>query len=483
MNNTLSGANWEPIVLRGRGPQPNLDRDWDCVPAWDIVACYEGPDAWISLPPDMMWEEKKGERRELKPVGVFWDRHIDPRFHVSYVRASRERPRFVGRTVGEALREWDILVAERDRILCAAGVAAGAPGEAVARTLANSFAANLFEKKPLCTTFPTSPRALDQAIEGLLHKSHCVGCAKAFEALADSMGFDVRTLGCGAHRVAEVRLDGGWRLVDSVGRHAHHRGLDCLFKSSFHDSYLDPMGNHGDHLTPDFRLGLLRRDNPQFHFHDGMWGGPRTLRWAASCARALYPENRRWGFKGTTEMPISRRAGGFYWPCVHESDVLPMSKLRFESVPDSVPSRGPSRDYLFFALRRGKALRDSFWLGDLGGMKGLRVTLTFAWSRGTDFSAKTGAALRFRVNGVEKSLAEWGAWPPCDGGKPMDTVKDPSGEMLACEVRVPVAALRANAVNGIALIHEADTGLQVPCVPAVLEPHLPSLGEAGGLRR
>jgi hypothetical protein len=473
---------WRAISLRGRSLQPHTDRDWACQPAWDVDALYAEPDARVSLPKEFMWEEKEGKRRELRPVGVFWNRHVDPRFRVSYAKARRDAPRFLGRSLGEAGREWDVLVAERDRILREAGLGPGAATEAVARALADSFACDLFEKKPMCPTFPEKERALDQALEGLLYRSHCVGCAKAYEALADSLGFDVRTVGCGAHRVAEVRVGKGWRLVDSVARHRKNRGLDCFFKSSFHDSYLDPRGDHGDHLTPDFRRGLLRRANPQFHFHDGTWGGPRTLRWAASCARALYPDQERWGVKGEREVPILKRAGGFYWPIVHPSDLPALEAIRRETLPDAVPSRVSTRDYLFFEFRKGQALRESAWLGDLAGCRGLRVTLSFGWSRRADFGSATGSALSLRVNGVEKTLADWGAWPPRDRGKPLPEVGDPSGEMVTCEVHLPTSVLVPHAVNWISLIHAAPTPLWVPCAPAVLEPHLPPLGEVGAAR-
>jgi len=475
-------GDWRPISLHGRSLQPATDRVWDCQPAWDVDALYDRPDATIALPEDQMWEEREGRRHKIEPVGVFWNRHVDPRFHLSYPKARREAPRFVGRTIGDATREWDLLVRERDRILRAAGIDANAPREAVARALADSFACDLFEQKPVCTTFAYEPRALNQALEGLLHRSHCVGCAMAYEALVDSLGFEVRTIGCGAHRVAEVRVGHRWHMVDSVARHRENRGLDCFFASSYHDCVLEPSGNHGEHLPPPYRRGLLRRVNPQYHFHDGMWGGPRTLRWAASCAKALYPDQDRWGVKGERETPILKRAGGFYWPSVHSSDQSAFERLRRESLPDPVSLRAPSRDYLFYALRKGEAVRESLWLGDLSDCRGIRVTLTFGWSKQTDFGPKTGAGLALRINGVERSLLEWKAWPPRDGGVALPEIAEPSGEMARCSLDLPSALFESNRVNWISLLHSAEGVVYLPCLPAILEPHLPALGSLHAAR-
>jgi hypothetical protein len=466
---------WSPITLFCPEIQAAISRTWNCQPAWDVSAVYTQPDKWLSLPPELMTREKNGAKHELKPLGVFWNRHIDRRFTIPYVHASRETPRMVSRNVGNPWKEWDIMIRERDRILQENGLTVKSHSRAVARALADSFACDNFEKKGHCPSYPDDPRSLSNVLDAVLYRSFCVGNAMAFMAMADSCGLKTRTIGCGAHRVAEVLVDARWHLVDSVGRHQKSRGLDCFFKSSYHDTCIDPMGDHGESLTPDFRQGLFNRPNGQYHFHDGVWGGTRTLRWSAVGAHALYPGNTCWGFKGTEEMPIIRRAGGFYPALLHNSDSKAFSWMTYQLVPDPVPDRGPSRSYLYHNFNKGQVLRESFQVDSLDGIRFLRVVFTFAWSKATDFSDSTGGKLMVRVGSHERSLAELGAWPPKDQGQDMRIVKDPSGEMLHCVADLPTNWFQPNTVNWLSLHNASDTVLHVPCIPAALEPYIPPL--------
>ena len=83
---TSDSENWQPIRIYGQGLQPRAGREWNCVPAWDITAIYREPDGELA---------HKGQKRF-----VFWNRHIDRRFHIDYPHAIKKSPRVVGRTFG-----------------------------------------------------------------------------------------------------------------------------------------------------------------------------------------------------------------------------------------------------------------------------------------------------------------------------------------------------------------------------------------------
>ena len=143
----MTQASWSPITLFCPEIQAAISRTWDCQPAWDVSAVYSQPDEWLSLPPELMTREKNGAKQDLKPVGVFWNRHIDQRFNIPYVHASRETPRMVSRNVGNSWKEWDIMIRERDRILQENGLKLNSPA------LINPLAKTLSFSPRTCDTF------------------------------------------------------------------------------------------------------------------------------------------------------------------------------------------------------------------------------------------------------------------------------------------------------------------------------------------
>jgi hypothetical protein len=240
--------------------------------------------------------------------------------------------------------------------------------------------------------------------------------------------------------------------------------------------YLDPMGDHGEQIFDEFRNGLFRRPNPQFHFNGGMWSGPCTLRWATSCAHAIYPGNERWGFKSedNKRLPVIARSGGFYWPQVHSSDRPALQQIRRAALPHAMVEGDVQRDYLFHPFLPGQALRQSVWLDAVDDMEAMELVLTFGASRVSDFSDSTGQGLLLRIGDFEKSLADLNAWPPepAESKGPENTA---GASTLASVVTVPPGAFRPNAVNWIELHQKSKTLLYAPCVPAVMEPYIAPL--------
>ena len=442
---------WRPISISALGLQPHLAREWRCLPAWDVTAIHRGPDAEVPRPgaPD----QKKY---------AFYDRHLDRRFSIPYPHATRESPRFTGRAIGDALREWDALVETRDGYLEDAGLTPESPAADVARCLADTFKCDsYFKDKPMCDAFESDPRALDGPVEGLLYKSYCVGCAKAYVAMVDSLGLPARNIGCGAHWVAEVLVDGRWHLVDSVGRHDRYLGLAAYYESSFVETYLDPTGDHGEGLTDEYRDGLWKRPNPQFHFTGGTWAGPLTLRYGTSNAYALYPDASRRGIKSGDgkRLPMIARANGFYWPRVHTSDGPAARELRERTAPVPLAEGDLARDYLYHELAPGQAVRQTVYVGATGDLEEIELVLTFALPDDAESNAALWRGLELTVNGERVAL------PPLDA----------SHGVVRVTVALARSLWRAESVNTLVLANGSAVATHVPCVPAVMEPYVPPL--------
>jgi hypothetical protein len=230
-------------------------------------------------------------------------------------------------------------------------------------------------------------------------------------------------------------------------------------------------------MGDDYRNGLWRRPNPQFHMTTGAWDSPVTARYCTQAAYALYPANPRWGIKAEDggKLPILRRAGGFYWPIVHNVDLADLALMRRARVPLPMTEEVSSRDYLYFPFLPGQKLRQSVWLDSLEGLQALELVILFGASRASDFSADLGDSLALEINGQARSLAELGVWPPSDEGVPVAAEKPTERETLSCTIRIPPELLRANAVNWLVLHQDAPSVYYMPCVPAALEPYIAPL--------
>lgn len=468
---------WQPIRLYGQGVQPRTGKHWNCLPAWDVTAICAEADGEIPHPDHFRAANGQGDfpKRDEKKY-VFWNRHVDRRFHIEYPHATKASPRAQGKTIRDTDREWDTLTEYRDRYLREAGLTLQSPPTEIARCLAETFAAVQFEKKPMCETFAENPRELMNAMEGLVHRSFCVGCAQAFAALADACGLPVRTVGCGGHRVAEVRLGGRWHLVDSVGRHPHNRGLDVFFRGSFMGTSLDAMGDWGESLSDNFRNGLWGRPNGQYHFPMGMWDTPCTLRFSTNNAFAIYPGAECLGITSLDgkRLPIIARSGGFYWPSVHGSCADDLQAVRAAALPLPMFAEPTFRDYLYHPFRPGEKLRQSIWLDDLDGIVEMELVFLFGASKASDFSERIGQQLTVKVGDFEKSLSDMGAWPPARPGA--DAVEGPlGGQNFNVAVKLPPEVFAPNAVNWIELRQGSAALFYVPGLPAAMEPYIAPL--------
>jgi len=440
-----------------------MGREWNCDPAWDVAALYEKPDEELAAP--------DGSARRF----VFWNRHIDRRFHLEYPRTTREAPRLRSQAVGDPEREWQTVLEHRDRYLANAGLSLQSPPEAIVKCLADTFKHDAYFKyKPACLAYGEPTRELTNPIEGLLYLSFCVGCAHAMAALADACGYPARTIGLGGHRVAEVLVNGRWHFIENSCRHADSNGLAAFFPAGFMQVTLEPW-KFMDYLPLKKVAGYLKAPNGQFHFMGGTWKCPVTLRFGASNAHALYPELERWGIKSGDgrRLQILARAGGFYWENELKElkgGVDPHWRGK-QNCPFPASDAGPAAAFLYHPFRPGERIRQSVWLGDLEGMRGLEVTIPVAPEPHLDFRPALGQQLTVQVGDFNKSLADLAAWP---GAEP-----DRSGHR-PCTVTVPVSALKPHSVNWIVLENRSAEVLQAPFIPAAMEPYIAPLGGPRG---
>ena len=465
---------WQPIRLYAHGNQPALAKHWNCEPAWDVTALHRRPDGEIPHPD--FFRAQKEPAAECPDRGkvkyVYWNRHVDRRFHIEYPPTTKDMPRHQGLAVKDPAREWEVIIETRDRYLRDAGLTLQSPPEALARCMAESFgAASYFKDKPLCPAYPEAwARALDHGVEGVLYQSCCTGCAIGYAALADACGLPTRVIGMPGHVVAESFAGGRWHMADSVGRHESHKGLDLYFEGSYMDTVIDPMGPHGRNLDHGFRCGLWRRPNPQFHLMGGQWLTSMTLNYGTQSAHALYPGASRWGVttRDPNRLTVILRSVGFFYPRVNKTfDDEPLRAIRAAAVPLRLPQKEEIRcDFLYHHLRPGERLRQSVQLGGLDDCEGIEVLFNFGATAVSDFSEATGRAVFVSVGEWRKSLHELQAWPPAG--------PDATGN-VSCVARLPVDVFRAEAVNWIVLEQHSATTLYAACVPACMEPYIAPL--------
>lgn len=477
--NTGRYEEWQPIRIFAEGLQPHTAKHWNVEPAWNVVAVYREPDAIIPHP-DHFLARRPGAQGEFpnrdRGMAAFWDRHIDRRFHVEYRHAQRDVPRVQGVTLGDTQREWDTLIEWRDRLLREAGLTLSSPARQVARAMSETFRHENFVKKPTCTTFPGTARNHVHVIEGLIHASWCVGCSRAFMGLADACGLPVRGVGMPGHHVAEVCADGDWFLADPAGR--HHAGDPVWFEGSYHDTMLDPMYNWKPAMPDAKREGFWGRPYGIFDFHGGQWDVPGEVYLAARSAHALYPGNKRYGFKSADgkRMPIFIHSCGFIWPGVNSGyDEQRYRQLRANAFPDPADGVTLTGDFLFHPFQPGQKLRQSFYLGDKD-MESIEITFTFAPSKMSDWSAAAGAQMRVKVGEFTASLSSLNAWPP----RPMTPDEEAAlpganRNLWHSTVTLKPELFQGDAVNWVELQHQGRGLYYVPCVTAMLEPYIAPL--------
>ena len=101
-------GDWSAIRLYVEGRQGHMARHFNCVPAWDITAIHSQPDGVIPHPDyARSVADPAGDYPDKDTVKyVFWDRHIDKRFHIEYPRVTQDSPRPISHTFGDSDKDW-----------------------------------------------------------------------------------------------------------------------------------------------------------------------------------------------------------------------------------------------------------------------------------------------------------------------------------------------------------------------------------------
>ena len=61
----IDHGEWRPVRVYGCGVQPHMGREWNCDPAWDVVALYQLPDEEL-VSPDGTTRRSKASRNATR---------------------------------------------------------------------------------------------------------------------------------------------------------------------------------------------------------------------------------------------------------------------------------------------------------------------------------------------------------------------------------------------------------------------------------
>lgn len=232
--------------------------------------------------------------------------HVNPGLELKPFVPTRDTPGcFVSRTFGDHRKDWDYLVAWRDKAWREAGLTPDSPLEARVAAVANA-AALSFENRLDQTKTRQEANVGKHAVETIIEGSWCVGESGLMCAAAATMGLESRSAGMGDHTVCEVRVNGRWRYVENINEALPH----ALCSKSLIEFIENPdcapempdavkrFWRRRRNLTPIYGPGVGR------YWQFKQEGGAYQLFITPETAHALYPELDRI----PTVYPLSRGA-------------------------------------------------------------------------------------------------------------------------------------------------------------------------------
>lgn len=166
-------------------------------------------------------------------------------------------------------RDWDALVAARDRIFRENGVNASTP---------------LREKVTIIADWARRPHGDGPVYESkhpvdvTFHNTFCVGKSNLFTAIVHTMGIPARTVNMNGHSVAEVLLDGRWYYVENISTAStDSRSTAALCPCSLMEFYADPEAyreqTSESHIASDYYR------SPDLHNGRANWQLGALWRW------------------------------------------------------------------------------------------------------------------------------------------------------------------------------------------------------------
>ncbi|MCK6490875.1 MAG: transglutaminase domain-containing protein [Planctomycetes bacterium] len=275
------------------------------------------------------------------------------------------------------------------------------------------------------------------------YSSFCVGGGNLAAALCHLAGIPARVLHTATHTMAEAWVDGGWRFIDTFDPgtrarwKADPRGGEPRewFEHGLLQLALDPAA---------MPAGLPAEQVARYHEEQPLsepWISPATRHWRFGQCALGHDRTHDPVADGTGTMvapgPASVRALYPEWS-------QPRHLARDGAPGELVLNPRQGWCQVACALDRGMAMRQSFWLGALGGSnpaRGLRLDLHLVDSFGCGFDPVR-AGWTLTVNGRSVALDD-GAWQLRGG---------------VLSLHVPLAVLKEQAVN------EAVLGSERPYV-------------------
>lgn len=341
-------------------------------------------------------------------------------------------------------RDWDFLVATRNRIWAQSGITESAP---VLDKLA-ALAEYVYDRQFLAH-WGYSVHPADY----LHHATYCTGRANAVMGLAQTMGLRVRSLNYAHHSMCEVLVDGQWYFIENSSFERFTVAKGSYMELTAHPDKLktvsgQPIRNDdysvadvaGDDPVTWGPMFLLAADWGHFNWTGGGLCIPTTFQVLengcgvsvcldGNAARALYPNASKYYLKEGIDSGMYTVAGKYGW---------------FHS---------------YITLGNGQALRRPVYFGKLNDPANpvAAVEMTVLLKAGaTDKFPGYGGDMYIRVNGAVRRL-EWQKlrWSAQRVKLPVSYevgyLNNPAGVTLiefdSIRIEIPVSSLTEDAVN------------------------------------
>lgn len=440
-----AGSDWQPLVRTIFQDSPQ--DFWDMLPMTIITAVYDEPDGQIAKP--VGYEREDGvlgemvQRRLRQPFTdetkrqinrdwyYFADRHIDKRWKLNHRQSTCTSSRPASETFGDTQKDWNFVMAFRDRILKREGLNAQSPPLEIAKAIAWE----------LCRNWRGGGMRNHPA-DVLTHRSWCLGAATTATAILESLGIPCRGSAVSEHATCEVLVDGQWYLIDSSSHIVNNKPPSTAFMpTNYMELTTDPTSSrHGPDIN-DYHRGLFYHfADAHYGIPDGRWIRNTLLEYCPSFAHALYPNQ-------STHNQITYK--------FKTLDPTRLAILKRDKVP------AVEHFLLWQDLNTGDRLRDEVYLGDMSDVRAIELELRFYAVDGKLPDKQQLNDLVFSVGDKHYKVSQL-------TDQPWETYKlDPAKLTL----RVPMEALAAQQANVFQWHHQGkpDTVFRFALLPAVVE--------------
>jgi len=373
-----------------------------------------------------------------------------------------------GRTVHQ--RDWDFLVATRNRIWAQVGIKETDPTLKKLKALAEYVRDRQFLQQWSYSVHP---------VDYLLHSAYCTGRANSLMALVTTMGLPVRCVGHAHHSMCEIRIEGKWYFFENSSYERFTTANGNYMELTSHPEQVQPYGDgqigawgygwvdlSGEDMVTSGTAYLLAPNWWHMNWTGGGLAIPTTFRTLENgcgitvcldgqTAHALYPEADTYYLKASPTTGMYMVAGKYGWW------------------------------HSFLALQPGQAVKRTVYMGDVQDLANpttyVEMTVLCAPGATRDWP-EYGGDLYVRVNG-HVSRFEWKGlqWRAESIKVPIayeaGYMMNPAGLKYVeyDQIRIPIRLrqLRSNALNELefGLSGPRGAGLKVMIFPDPVLPY------------